>query len=755
MPTPATTPSAVYKDPTSADLYYKPDSASGLFQKIAGPAELQNLAKSGAIEVGKPYQDYTPPAAPPGGTTPPPLASTESKPGVFDANKLVDFFTNQIETYRPKYEAATKTLEDVNATIAGMRAPDYSALYGTEYAAKVAPLDVKIQEVGSKINTIDTSIRKIEDDLRATLGGQAPESIIKAEAARRAAPLLQERQSLTDEFTTLSTSRTNALQGVTTGIGYKQASFADEISMAVQKATLAQDVVTQFNALVEKGAAASDKEVDNFRQMFSTLLTQAPDVLRTLTPEETDQLKGGFLPSSVMEKISKTINEQKLGAANVTPAQILTRASQIQQIASALGQVISTEDAIAQATAEFQSLGGRTSPTGAETGAEGVGGGYDASQYVGPTPPQGTVSFRTNNPGNIKWGDFAASVGGTDSGIKATDGGTFAQFPSLDEGINAQMKLLQSSGYANLTVDAAMKRWSNSGYGAEIVQGVIPANKIMNTLTPSELSSLQKAMQKREGFAGPTGGGSTPSEDSFGAYLASKEQSAGMTFSLAKREALRKKYESGKGGKIETPTDGTFAEVRDTKYNAQFTPQFYGTAYGQKVLNNEQQSKSAFEGKQAYKDMQTVRTQYDTVRNLIAEEPAGAADMAVIFSFMKALDPNSVVRETEYETAASKTANVFKGWAAKLNAYVNEKGAFLAPEARQSMLDALDAKTRAQVGSYNSIATNARKDAEEQGLNPNHVAVTIKFSPSKVTVSGGSSKASGGSSSISNLNFKF
>lgn len=111
----------------------------------------------------------------------------------------------------------------------------------------------------------------------------------------------------------------------------------------------------------------------------------------------------------------------------------------------------------------------------------------------------GTVAQRTNNPGNIKWGDFAQSMGAVDSGIKALDGGTFAKFPDEQSGTTAQLALLRSSKYSNLTLDEAMKKWSNNGYGADVSPN-IPKDTLMKNLTSDQISQLQKDMAKREGF---------------------------------------------------------------------------------------------------------------------------------------------------------------------------------------------------------------------------------------------------------------
>lgn len=107
---------------------------------------------------------------------------------------------------------------------------------------------------------------------------------------------------------------------------------------------------------------------------------------------------------------------------------------------------------------------------------------------------------RNNNPLNIKASENTktyAGVVGTDPS-PATDGGQFLVFDSPQAGFDAATRLLKTSGYLNLTVDGAMKRWSNNGYGGEVAPAI--KNKTIASLTPAELQSLVDAMARREGY---------------------------------------------------------------------------------------------------------------------------------------------------------------------------------------------------------------------------------------------------------------
>lgn len=107
-----------------------------------------------------------------------------------------------------------------------------------------------------------------------------------------------------------------------------------------------------------------------------------------------------------------------------------------------------------------------------------------------------TRAVRNNNPFNIKYGRFAAKYGARKEELPAQDGGNFAVFPDVNTGLQAGRDLLLSKNYRNLTVDQALKRWSNSGYGGEIYPQI--ANKTIATLNDTEMENLQRAMIKRE-----------------------------------------------------------------------------------------------------------------------------------------------------------------------------------------------------------------------------------------------------------------
>lgn len=157
---------------------------------------------------------------------------------------------------------------------------------------------------------------------------------------------------------------------------------------------------------------------------------------------------------------------------------------------------------------------------------------------------------------------------------------------------------------------------------------------------------------------------------------------------------------------------------------SKFTERFYSTPAGQKALNNEQQYYQQFNNNQVVKDYQVIATKADSVNKIIESGVGGPGDLSVVYEFMKALDPNSVVRETEFATAA-KSGNLFLGQYARFNGYFKDSGGFLPENVKQAFASIVNSKLEAQTTRYNELAKQTRKIAYEQGLNPDHVAPLV------------------------------
>lgn len=297
-----------------ANLNYA--KANGWTPSSASPAPAPVAPVQSAPGVTNPSIPV-PSAAPAPSSTPtasPVTFNTEAQPGVFKASSLVDFYGNQIQLQKAQYEAAQKQAADASAGLSALKAPNLTQSYSDLYSSKVAPLDTQIMDASKQLNQNKDALRSIEDAVRQQLGGNASEAIVQAEIARQSKPLLIQQQALVDNLNNLQANRERTTTSITDQLGFQKEDYANQADLYEKQQSLAKDVVTSYQNLLEKGATASDKERDNFRTLFNDLLTQAPDALKDITPDEMAQMQTGFLPASVIQRIGTTINQQKAQA---------------------------------------------------------------------------------------------------------------------------------------------------------------------------------------------------------------------------------------------------------------------------------------------------------------------------------------------------------------------------------------------------------------------------------------------------------
>ena len=136
---------------------------------------------------------------------------------------------------------------------------------------------------------------------------------------------------------------------------------------------------------------------------------------------------------------------------------------------------------------------------------------------------------------------------------------------------------------------------------------------------------------------------------------------------------------------------------------------------------------------QLTKDTQDVAVSYEKVRNATAT-PAG--DLALVFNYMKMLDPGSVVRESEF-----KNAEQAKAWLSKTEAsgytvpsmvktaiQKAESGTFLLPEQRANFKQEAETIFGSQMAQQERFNQNFSNMAKMFGADPNKVVLNELFS---------------------------
>jgi hypothetical protein len=125
----------------------------------------------------------------------------------------------------------------------------------------------------------------------------------------------------------------------------------------------------------------------------------------------------------------------------------------------------------------------------------------------------GTISWRYNNPGNLKYGDFAKKYGSIGPGW-----GSHAVFPSLEEGTEAKKALLFSNerGYNKMTIAQAINKYApanDTGKGVPAGGNKpnqyatwlgkkmnVPTSTVLETLSDDKKDEMLKYMREYEGF---------------------------------------------------------------------------------------------------------------------------------------------------------------------------------------------------------------------------------------------------------------
>lgn len=162
------------------------------------------------------------------------------------------------------------------------------------------------------------------------------------------------------------------------------------------------------------------------------------------------------------------------------------------------------------------------------------------------------------------------------------------------------------------------------------------------------------------------------------------------------------------------------AQTKAARWSAA-NPTVNNTASNQQ-LDNERALLNQFNSEPIVKDYNIILGKKMNVDNIIKSGVGGPGDLAVVYEFMKGLDPTSVVRESEYATAA-KSGNIFLGSLAKFNGYFKETGGFMPKSTSEAFQSIVNSKLNTQTQLYNNVKKQYEGVAGRQGLNPQNVVL--------------------------------
>ncbi|MFA5185351.1 MAG: hypothetical protein WC551_02600 [Patescibacteria group bacterium] len=756
--------SSIYQQ--GKDLYYNAAGTSNL-TKIADPTQLQSLAKSGAVEVGKAYKPYdsfnvnVPPVikAPTSATTPavnlppttpaPDYKTTIQNVPTFDISK----FTS----------TADKSIADAQATNTGLGTKILSMM--EKIGGKSAALAAKQNELGvntynKQLTDITSQIQQLQKENQITkLDSQgqpiAQEEINKqtADADRRYAVKSLGLSSISQ---TIQGNLSLASDLATKAIDTEYGAYESQLKYLETALNLNKDTMTsaekkraeELQLYIENQKTAIESAKEEKKNIYTVMTEAAKNgadsvtlnkILGAKTAAEALTLAGNYA-QDVSNKVIGTENTgyyerqpdgsykqviaPTASSGGATPSQIINAANAIQSAASDRGETITREDAIAQAQREFAALNGggynsNPSPTNgptptntkgalttdAQTIANAIkqiesGGNYSAK---GASGENGAYQFM---PATWKsWakqflGDANAPMSQANQDKVAT-----AKVQSLlDQGYNAQQIALIWNGGTPVVkkgVNSKGVAYDSGAYASKVlsVLGGTNPNTVISPSTTPELAverNLANIMDKPDSEL-------TPPELAYKLTQQAKNGDLGDTVKLP-------------------------FEPQISNTSSKFTPAFYATKLGQKNLDNEATAKNRFEANQIVKDFNAIQDQYSSMQAIAESGTGGPQDLALVYTFMKALDPTSVVRESEYNSAAG-SGNVFSGWAAKYNGYLKENGGILPANVRTEFLKIINSRLEAKTKQYNNYASQTRDIAARQGLNPDNVAIQFKFNP--------------------------
>lgn len=303
-------------------------------------------------------------------------------------------------------------------------------------------------------------------------------------------------------------------------------------------------------------------------------------------------------------------------------------------------------------------------------------------EFVEVTPRAATTGgaqprgVRNNNPGNIEDGPFARSL----PGYKGSDG-RFAIFETPQDGVNAGAQLLGSYARRGVVTPAqVINRWAppSDNNPTQAYAQYVAQRLGIGVDDPIPESRRAEAFQAINEFENGTRG---PSQGSGGARVVSAAQAPQETAAQQAASAARS-------------------------------------------FTQERQLRTEIGNHPAAKELALVRPHIQTIGRIAGQVRDGRNvsaqdDLALIFAFMKVLDPTSVVREGEFANAQN-TGGIAENVVNAYNKALN--GERLTDRQRSEFFRTANGMMRDRQANYQEVVNRQRDLAAQYGLSPDRVA---------------------------------
>lgn len=190
---------------------------------------------------------------------------------------------------------------------------------------------------------------------------------------------------------------------------------------------------------------------------------------------------------------------------------------------------------------------------------------------------------------------------------------------------------------------------------------------------------------------------------------------------LAEEQARRIKTPSGKIIQLQGPDGQVMAIQQDDPRVSQLLGQGFMPTGGDLRFKDTQAARKEFTTQS--KPFQTARDAFNRIDAVgTVENPTGADDMALIFNFMKVLDPGSTVREGEFATAEN-TGGVDDRVRNIYNKVLS--GERLSPQQRSNFVSSASRLFERQEAQHTQRENIFRGLAKAQGLDPDQVVIDL------------------------------
>jgi len=193
------------------------------------------------------------------------------------------------------------------------------------------------------------------------------------------------------------------------------------------------------------------------------------------------------------------------------------------------------------------------------------------------------------------------------------------------------------------------------------------------------------------------------------------------------RESIREREKEEK----ERPRKERFAELEERKFEAEvgkLEREAAGGADPTKLVEQEQKVRKEFTG--LSKNFFLQRDAFSRVQ-ASAIDPSPAGDLALIFNFMKVLDPGSTVREGEFATAAN-SASVPERVRAQWNKAI--EGERLSDKTRKDFVNRSERLFAAADSQHTKNIQTFSDLSERSGLDPQNVVIDLGLAEQQAQV---------------------